>query len=77
MGQHDSHSPHWSCYIQNCGKQLARKSHMVDHIKMHLDERVFACEHCPQTFLRKADCKRHLVAHNPGKAFQCNIWCVH
>lgn len=35
----------WLCYIQGCGKQLTRKSHMIDHIRMHLDERVYACEY--------------------------------
>jgi hypothetical protein len=44
MGQsHETFS--WLCYIRGCGKQLARKSHMIDHIRMHLDERVYACEY--------------------------------
>lgn len=44
MGQSTGNMP-WSCYIRGCGKQLTRKSHMVDHIRMHLDERVYACEY--------------------------------
>ncbi|KAF8517813.1 hypothetical protein JB92DRAFT_2148406 [Gautieria morchelliformis] len=72
MGQSDKRVL-WLCYIRGCGKQLARKSHMIDHIRMHLDERVYACEYCPQTFLRKADCKRHTAAHNPENAFHCEL----
>ena len=42
MGQPTEHSP-WQCYIRGCGKTLTRKSHMVDHIRMHLNERVYVC----------------------------------
>jgi len=45
---------------------------MLDHIRMHLNERIYVCENCPQVFLRKADCKRHALTHNPEKAFSCN-----
>lgn len=60
----------FTCIFQNCGKQFTRISNTRAHIQTHLSDRPFACQHCPKSFVRQHDLRRHEKSHNDFN-FEC------
>ncbi|KXS15093.1 hypothetical protein M427DRAFT_99149, partial [Gonapodya prolifera JEL478] len=41
------------------------------HLKTHISERPFHCDHCSATFVRGHDLKRHTRLHTGEQPFSC------
>ncbi|KXN87917.1 Transcription factor Sp1 [Leucoagaricus sp. SymC.cos] len=63
----------YRCYIIGCNQSNRRRDHILIHVGGHLDQRPFACSHCPARFLRKNECKRHELSHTGTRPFTCDI----
>lgn len=63
----------YRCYIVGCNQSNRRRDHILIHVGGHLDQRPFACTHCPARFLRKNECKRHELSHSGARPFTCDL----
>ena len=54
-----------------CDKSFNFKSLLVEHERIHTDDRPFACAFCTKTFKHKKDCKRHMRTHTGERPFKC------
>ncbi|KAJ3009275.1 Metallothionein expression activator [Thoreauomyces humboldtii] len=57
----------YECPQHDCDKTFVRKFNGMTHYATHFDVRQFACRHCPRTFTRSYDLKRHCKLHQMGK----------
>jgi len=59
----------WKCI--HCSKSLARKSILLNHLKIHTGEKPYHCFHCPKVFSLKANLTRHMRKHTGEKPYKC------
>ncbi|KAJ3007165.1 hypothetical protein HKX48_009280 [Thoreauomyces humboldtii] len=57
----------YKCPHRECTKTFVRKFNGTTHYATHFDVRHFACPHCPRTFTRSYDLKRHCKLHQKSK----------
>ncbi|KAJ3016775.1 Metallothionein expression activator [Thoreauomyces humboldtii] len=57
----------YECPQHDCDKTFVRKFNGMTHYATHFGVRQFACRHCPRTFTRSYDLKRHCKLHQMGK----------
>ncbi|CAI2383740.1 unnamed protein product [Moneuplotes crassus] len=51
------------CGYAGCSKTFIKAWNFVDHARMHLGERPFACQLCPSRFTQKGNLKKHMKKH--------------
>ncbi|OQR76013.1 zinc finger protein-like [Tropilaelaps mercedesae] len=57
-----------------CGKLFTRQQYLALHLRRHVDERPYRCEHCGRTFPHLATLKGHVTRkHTRDFRFQCPI----
>ncbi|GAB0095564.1 hypothetical protein DMENIID0001_109600 [Sergentomyia squamirostris] len=62
----NSSSNNFQC--PDCEKSFRMKSHFLEHLIVHKDDKPFECTQCPQVFKRKKTLVRHLLSHSkPSK----------
>ena len=55
-----------------CSSRLKTKKALQNHMEMHLDEKLHACNHCPQVFNQLAGRYRHMLAvHMDKMIYKC------
>ncbi|CAI2382296.1 unnamed protein product [Moneuplotes crassus] len=54
------------CKYAGCSKSFIKAWNFVDHARMHLGERPFACKLCPSRFTQKGNLKKHMKKHSQG-----------
>ncbi|XP_059168627.1 zinc finger protein 26-like [Physella acuta] len=59
----------YECLI--CGQEFRFKSFMITHVRMHLDQRPFKCEHCSKTFYAQHMLKKHVQNHT--RPYKCPV----
>jgi len=59
----------WKCI--HCSKSLARKSVLINHLKIHTGEKPYSCFRCPKVFSLKANLTRHMRHHTGEKPYKC------
>ena len=47
-----------------CSYVTPKKSHMIEHIRVHTGERPFACTQCPYRGATNGKLRKHLVTHD-------------
>ncbi|KAM4030791.1 uncharacterized protein ACNLHF_018405 isoform 2-T3 [Anomaloglossus baeobatrachus] len=60
----------YSC--SECWKRFARKSHLVQHEKIHTREKPFSCSECGKCFDRKSRLVIHYRMHTGEKPYLCS-----
>ena len=57
-----------------CGKILANKTTLAQHIKIHEGKKPFRCDICDYSCSQKSNMKTHVASvHEEKKPFKCNI----
>ena len=57
-----------------CGKILANKTTLAQHIKIHEGKKPFRCDICDYSCFRNSTMNRHIVSvHEGRKQFNCDI----
>ncbi|CAG0919701.1 unnamed protein product [Notodromas monacha] len=56
-----------------CGKILSSVQTLVDHLRMHHQERKFSCQMCGMLFSSQNALKAHVLRHTGGPKFQCEV----
>ncbi|RUS89493.1 hypothetical protein EGW08_002726 [Elysia chlorotica] len=54
-----------------CGEEMRFKSFMVTHVRMHLNQRPFKCEHCPKSFFARHVLRKHELNHT--RPYKCPV----
>ncbi|XP_076763849.1 uncharacterized protein LOC143431179 [Xylocopa sonorina] len=62
----------FACDIYGCAFQCARKSDLIRHKQLHIEQRNIICEHCGKTFTSVSILNDHvLYIHNKERQFIC------
>ncbi|KAJ9581617.1 hypothetical protein L9F63_023200 [Diploptera punctata] len=56
-----------------CKKSFTRKFNLVEHLRIHRNEKPFKCSACGKSFIRKPHLKTHIGTHDNEKRFICNL----
>ncbi|KDR14540.1 zinc finger protein 43-like isoform X4 [Zootermopsis nevadensis] len=56
---------------QICGKQLASKFTLKNHVMLHADDKPFICEICGKSFTMKSTLQTHQRVHTGEKPYSC------
>ncbi|XP_063050367.1 zinc finger protein 709-like [Engraulis encrasicolus] len=62
--------PPWECDL--CGKILCSKQSLIDHKRVHADEKPFVCEDCGKTFSNYSNFRQHQNTHS-DKTWECDV----
>ncbi|KDQ22235.1 hypothetical protein PLEOSDRAFT_1079678 [Pleurotus ostreatus PC15] len=60
----------YPCIVPGCQKTFARLFSLRAHQRIHATHRPFRCSHCPASFVRNHDLKRHTKLHD-RKGWKC------
>lgn len=55
-----------------CLKRFMKKSNLVDHLRLHADQRLYKCPHCERSFVQSGNFKAHLRIHTNERPFVCS-----
>ncbi|KAI8912616.1 hypothetical protein EDD86DRAFT_201868 [Gorgonomyces haynaldii] len=69
----DSETTSYTCTAPGCAKRFSKASSLKTHLASHHNgkPKPFSCAHCPQSFSRSHDLKRHMYIHSQDKPFVC------
>ncbi|XP_075971238.1 uncharacterized protein LOC142973442 [Anticarsia gemmatalis] len=60
-----------SAWCSECGKQLASRSALARHRRVHSGERPHACPTCGRSFAQREVMLRHTLIHDEQRPYQC------
>ena len=49
------------------------KSHLIQHYRIHTEEKPFACQICDKRFARKDHLVKHQATHSDVISFKCSV----
>lgn len=56
-----------------CTKRFLRRSNLIDHLRLHANQRPFECEYCNKTFVQSGNYKSHLRIHTKERPYECKV----
>uniref|UniRef100_A0A1B0DMW2 Uncharacterized protein n=1 Tax=Phlebotomus papatasi TaxID=29031 RepID=A0A1B0DMW2_PHLPP len=59
------------CHV--CSKRFLRRSNLIDHLRLHANQRPFECQYCNKKFVQSGNYKSHLRIHTKERPYECRI----
>ncbi|XP_044733721.1 zinc finger protein 271-like [Chrysoperla carnea] len=56
-----------------CDKTFSKHWGLVQHKRVHTEEKLFVCDMCNETFHRKSSLVKHKMLHSSEKPFSCDV----
>ncbi|KAI9024689.1 hypothetical protein DFJ74DRAFT_665816 [Hyaloraphidium curvatum] len=63
----------YQCQYPDCGRRFTRRADCMRHVKIHLNERPFACPDCPKRFIQRHALVVHMRKHTGERPFACDL----
>ncbi|XP_069835621.1 oocyte zinc finger protein XlCOF7.1-like [Dendropsophus ebraccatus] len=70
IGRQKAHKKSYSCL--ECGRNFTKKSHLVEHKKIHTGEKLYSCSECGKSFTKKSNLVQHQKLHTGEKPYSCS-----
>lgn len=64
VGRKSTRNLSLTCKWDNCDVTTAKRDHITSHIRIHIPLKPYKCQHCPKTFKRPQDLKKHARTHS-------------
>ncbi|XP_020950759.1 zinc finger imprinted 2 [Sus scrofa] len=61
-----------ACQCCDCGKAFSRRSHLIQHYRIHAQERPYQCQLCGKCFGRPSYLTQHYQLHSQEKTVECS-----
>ncbi|OQR77536.1 zinc finger protein-like [Tropilaelaps mercedesae] len=62
-----------SLWCNICSKEMCSKETLESHMRLHRNERPFACEECSATFPGEKNLREHIKRLHSGETFRCSV----
>lgn len=56
-----------------CQKKFLRRSNLIDHLRLHANERLFKCTFCDKSFVQAGNLKAHMRVHTKERPYECQV----
>lgn len=56
-----------------CQKKFLRRSNLIDHLRLHANERLFKCSFCDKAFVQAGNLKAHMRVHTKERPYECQL----
>ncbi|XP_074226922.1 zinc finger imprinted 2 [Camelus bactrianus] len=61
-----------ACQCCDCGKAFGRSSHLIQHYRIHAQQRPYQCQLCGKCFSRPSHLTQHYQLHSQQRTTECN-----
>lgn len=58
---------------QICEKSFFRKSNLLDHLRLHANQRLYRCDVCGKAFVQAGNLRAHLRIHTKERPYACTM----